>query len=511
MIRLACLLVPLFPLAARLRAEPELAGTAVAVCEGNGTAARLVAASRAARTLGLAAGMTLAQARSILPDVIARNRDPLAEHSAHEALLEAAGVLSPRVQDLAPDQALADVAGMDLLFPGNDGEHEMARTAIEAAEALQLPIRVGVAGTRLAARLAASCPSSPTVVSSGGEAEFLAPLALSRLELDRRMLTTLGRWGVTSIGELARLPADRVASRLGPVGAAAHRAARGEDPHPLVPSAPPEVLVEGMAMEWAVVMIEPLLAALQPCLDRLCRRLAQQNLACSVLELEVGLEPEGLDRRSIRLPAPGRTADTLLALIRQELGARPPSAPVISFRCLAHPTTPRRSQLTLFGAPEIDPDRLAATLTRLVALLGPDRVGSPRTVDGWLPERAASSPFDPPPPPPVRRPLAQSGRGLLAMRVLRPPVALEVILDDTEQTAWNSHPRLVSVASVQGAEPRMQGLVRVAAGPWQLEEGWWREQPVERDYWDVELSGGGLYRIYRDRRSNEWYADGMYD
>ena len=145
------------------------------------------------------------------------------------------------------------------------------------------------------------------------------------------------------------------------------------------------------------------------------------------------------------------------------------------------------------------------------ALLGPDRVGSPRTVDGWLPERAASSPFDPPPPPPVRRALPRSGRGLLAVRVLRPPVALEVILDDGGPSSPGAGARLVSVASTQGAEPRIQGLVRVAAGPWQLEEGWWREQPTERDYWDVELSGGGLYRIYRDRLSNEWYADGMYD
>ena len=54
-------------------------------------------------------------------------------------------------------------------------------------------------------------------------------------------------------------------------------------------------------------------------------------------------------------------------------------------------------------------------------------------------------------------------------------------------------------------------LVRVAAGPWTLEDGWWSKEPVERDYWDVELSRGGLYRIFRDRRSGDWFADGIYD
>jgi hypothetical protein len=71
--------------------------------------------------------------------------------------------------------------------------------------------------------------------------------------------------------------------------------------------------------------------------------------------------------------------------------------------------------------------------------------------------------------------------------------------------------RLISVASEPGATPRIQGLVRVAAGPWTLEEGWWNDKPVERDYWDLELSGGGLYRVYRDRKTGDWFADGMYD
>jgi hypothetical protein len=76
--------------------------------------------------------------------------------------------------------------------------------------------------------------------------------------------------------------------------------------------------------------------------------------------------------------------------------------------------------------------------------------------------------------------------------------------------------RLLSVESVSGEEssqrrPRIRGRVRVASGPWSLEEEWWTEDPTERDYWDVELSDGGLYRIYRNRLSGEWAADGIYD
>ena len=51
----------------------------------------------------------------------------------------------------------------------------------------------------------------------------------------------------------------------------------------------------------------------------------------------------------------------------------------------------------------------------------------------------------------------------------------------------------------------------MAAGPWSLEEGWWTDAPADRDYWDVELSDGGLYRIYRERAAGAWFADGVYD
>ncbi len=503
--RLACLSVPLFPLAARLRAEPELAAQVVAVCEGNGPAARVTAASRLARKAGVAAGMTLAQARSVLPGLVARGRNPLSERSAHEALLETAWSLSPRVEDADEDLVFADVSGMERLFAD---DVELGHAALKTARSVGLPVRVGVADTKLAARIAARLPASPVVVPPGQEAAFLAPLPLQLLELDHRLAGTLRRWGISTVGELARLPADRVTARLGAAGAAAHQASRGLDPLPLVPLSAPPVLSEGMELEWPVVTLEPLLCAVRQSLERCSARLANDGKACILLELELALEPEGRERRAIRLPLPTREVEALVDLIQLELEARPPQAPVTAFTCVLHPAEPRRGQLTLFGPPELSPERLASTLARLAGRLGPERVVSPHTIDGHLPERFAVAGFDPPPPPRSRQAPGRS-HGLLAVRVLRPPVALEVIGEEREPPG--DGPRLLSVASLAGAAPHIQGLVRVAAGPWRLEEGWWEEQPVARDYWDVELSDGGLYRLFRDAVSGSWFADGMYD
>ena len=127
----------------------------------------MVAASRPARQAGIRSGTTLAQARGILPSLIARGRDVSCETSAHEGLVETATELSPKIEDAAPDVVFADVGGMERLFEGDSCEHDIGQAAIVAAAALDLPVRVGIAGNKLAARIAARMPDSPKVVAAG--------------------------------------------------------------------------------------------------------------------------------------------------------------------------------------------------------------------------------------------------------------------------------------------------------------------------------------------------------
>ncbi len=228
MSRIACLLVPLFPLAARLRSEPELSGEAVAILAGNGNAARIVAASRAARKAGIRAGFSLPQARVLLPRLIARGSDPVCERSAQEALLEAAETISPRIEDAGGGLAYVDTEGMDRCF---SSERSLGQSLAAAVEAAGLPSRIGLAGSKLAARVAADSPDSPFCVPPEEEAEFLSPLPLSRLGRDE-VLETLRRWGLKTIGEFAKLPEGEVVARLGEPGRMLHQAARGIDPTP---------------------------------------------------------------------------------------------------------------------------------------------------------------------------------------------------------------------------------------------------------------------------------------
>lgn len=488
----------MFPLAARLRCEPDLLNEAVAVVEGNGNNAHVVAATRRARTKGIRAGLSLAQARSIVPKLIARGRDNEAERTAQEALLEVAESFSPRVEDAGDGVVYIDVSGLERHF---ENDRELGLAAMHAAQGIGLPIRVGIAASKLSARVAAELPKSPTVVEPGNEAEFLAPLPLTRLAPEMEAATTLQRWGIGSVGELARLPESEVASRLGELGRELHYAARGIDPRPLIPRALPPEFREGMELEWPLVALEPFLFIANAALDRLSKRLETTGFACKRLELTLMLEPDGFHARAIELPAPTRDVKTMLTLLRLDLEKTPPGAPVTGFSLVAHPDRPRRAQLSLFGPAALSPEKLATTIARLISIIGDGRVGMAMSVDGHLPERYAIADYAPPPPP-TTRPKPSKSRGLLAVRVFRPPLPVEVI---TREVDGETH-----ITSING-DGDISGPARVSSGPWRIEEGWWRDEPAARAYWDVELERGGVYRVYQSGASAHWFIDARYD
>jgi protein ImuB len=498
MTRLACLFVPMFPLAARLRSEPDLLNEAVAIVDGDGSAAHVVAATRRARTKGVRPGMSLAQARSIIPKLIARARDTECERTAQEALVEVAETFSPRVEDSGEGLVFFDVSGLERHFPS---EEDLGKAALRAADDIGLPARCGLAASKLAARVAAELPKSPTVVAPGTEAEFLAPLPLARLTPELDAAATLHRWGLNSIGDLAQLPESEVASRLGSMGRELHYAARGIDPRPLIPRPVPQEFREGMELEWPLVALDPFLFIASAALDRLSKRMEIQGFACRRLELTMNLEPDGFHSRAIDLPAPTRDVKTMLTLLRLDLEKTPPGAPVVGFSLVAHPDRPRRAQLSLFGPAALSPEKLATTIAKLVSMLGEDRVGTPMTVDSHLPDRYALGSFEPPPPPEMRR-TPRRAPGQLAVRVFRPPVPVEVIT----RPSRSDEPGDVQIEALSG---EISGEVRHCAGPWKISDEWWAETPAAHAYWDVELSTGS-YRVYRDEGAAGWYVDVAY-
>jgi protein ImuB len=487
--RIACLLVPDLPVAAACRADPDLAGLPLALSDGGGTHAPVVAASAKARERGVKPGrQTVAQARAIAHDLVVRPRDVAVERSAVRALIDVAASLASRIEATDDGAVFLDASGTGHLVASEAG---LATALVARAARVGLTARAGVGASMTVARLAAL---RGEVVAPGTELGFLAPLPLACLVPDPALATTLAHWGVHHLGDIARLPEAEVATRLGPAGAALVRAARGEDERPLAPQPVRGAVEEAISLEWALDTMEPLLFVLRGLLDRIIARVGLEGIGVARLRLGLGLEDRSRDERTVPLAAATRDAKTLLACLRIELEARPPRAAVARITLAAEPAVVRAAQLGLFHPPGPAPEQLATTIARLAALCGADRVGAPAVVDSHRPGAAAVAPFTPangasttPPRPGCR----------LVVRALRPPRPVEVFCD-------RDRPDFVRGDG-------LGGRVVAAAGPWRLVAEWWSDGGCARDYYDLELSDGGIYRCFREQAPARWFVDGVYD
>src|SRR5580704_6407130 len=526
----ACIYVPNFPVAAALRAEPELHAHPVAIFEGKPPLEKIIAVND--KAVGITPGMTKAQAE-LCAELALRPRSSLHESAAHAAMLDCAQSFSPCVEDAACDTALLDLAGMESLLGSLP---KIAHALCARAAALGLTANVAVASNPDAAQLAARGLSGITVIPAGGEAEQLGPLPTEVLFGDRlegeekksadRLLETLDRWGIRNLRGLAALPEVALSERLGQEGLRLQKLARGAASRILVPVEAPPVFEEAVELEHAIVLLEPLAFLLNRLLEQLCSRLAARTLATQELRLTLELsnltgiedefenigipsesngnekdkniknmwgQPPSAVRRSeaplrrqntftrtLTLPLPMLNANVFLKLLQLDLNAHPPGAPIVRIHLAAEPSRPRSAQGGLFLPPTPEPERLELTLARIAGLIGESKIGALELLDTHHPEGFRMQRFVPEaaeknghrdiPGPPGEE------SAITALRRFRPPLRADVTLE-------NGQPVHVICRKKKDA----QGHVLWKAGPWRVSGDWWEREAWSRDEWDLAL------------------------
>jgi len=519
--RIACVFVPQLALQAVLRRTPEARGGPVAVLEAGTNKAKRVARvteiSPEARRAGVRAGMTGAQAAAVsaglrLLTVTAADRE-----AASAALADVGYAFAAAIERGDADRIFFDSEDLARLYPA--GETAIAQAVQAVAARVGLGVRVAIAASKGVARLATRAHELALIPTAAGPAR--AALASIPVELlaegEPDLAAAFRRWGLRAAGDVAALPIDAVGLRLGLAGARAGRLARGIDDEPFVPRLPDDALEEAIELDYPVAELEPFSFVLRGLIDRALTRLRERSLACAGLTVRLELDPRGVDVRAVPIAAPTGDAATLLQLARLDLARRPPAAPIVGVRLLALPARVRATQLDILRPAGPAPDRLAATIARLAALVGPDNVGAPTVEDTWREEGVAVTPFEPARPDdgplsltlsPLRGARANGGgdpraanetdEPRLTIRRRRPPEEIEVLLNRQGPVAF------------RGRETTARVLI--AAGPYRLSGEWWREgEHFSREYWDVHASDGAVYRVHQNKRDGRWYLDGYYD
>ena len=474
---------------------------------------RVVAADGLARAAGVEVGMPRREAENLCPTAMVARRDLGEEARRFEPVVEAVEGVIPRVEVAEPGLLFVPAAGAVRYF---GGEEPLVERIEKELATLHAGARLGLADGPFAARCAAEqAIEYPLIVTD--TVSFLSQLDLAMLQLGgarspapfgREELVATFRWlGLTTLGDLARLPREALASRFGEVGLETHRLASGEDRTPQPRIIPPELAVADR-YEDPLLSLDQVGFAARKLAARLIAGLRTEGIAPHRVSIEAESGDGTVRVRVWRSNDPftetGLT-DRVWWQLRAWLEANSRrtegqgggiTGGIVRLRLDPADLSGEGRQLTLLEdvAAQVEAER---ALWRTHALLGPDAVVVGTRQGGRLPgeqvhwrrygEEATAPERDPVAPWPGATPSPSPA--------LVPPelVPFEVEWED-------GSPVRVRLSS------RWEPVINWS-GPWRLMGAWWKGEPAA-DRYQIVTSAGAFLVLVREGRT---FLAGVYD
>jgi nucleotidyltransferase/DNA polymerase involved in DNA repair len=333
----------------------------------------VVAASPEAAEFGVRPGLPVHHARKLCPQASIVDPDPPAvarlRRLAAVALYDLVPVVEPRLD------------GTFLLDLDGCAQPVLAirETRRRLREVTGREPHLGLAPGPFSARLAAARARPGRLLKVDDAAEFLAPLSIAELDLEREALERLDLLGLRTLGDLARLGPRQLQSQIGQPGRLAARLARGEEPVGLEPWRPPSITSVSRQFE--------------PALDDREALLFVARALCDDLGRELGLRGAGARRVRVRLQLDGADPEGRESAVRQPLSAGPelfglvsswlrdwaPAAPIAELAVELPQLEPAgRRQLRLWAGGDGSLEEVTAAVERLQERFGEDVAVRPK-------------------------------------------------------------------------------------------------------------------------------------
>jgi protein ImuB len=380
---------------------------------------RVTGASEEALEAGVTLGMPRKEAEALAPFAAVMNRDIGDETRRFEPVVSLVEDLVPRVEVVSPGLMFVPVAGAAGYYGGEEAlarrvsraideyfqrdsqlevHHQSRAGGSEQSERRGVvpPHYLGVAEGPFAARWAAASasPGEPKIVHD--TFGFLSRLDLSTLRESmggEEMIDTFRWLGIATLGDLARLPRETLASRFGNPGLAAHRLASGEDRLVEPRDIPPDLAVE-MSFEDPLQTLDAVAFAGRNLAEKLLRRLRSAGVAPHTVTI-TACAAHGPDRARVWRSADPFTERALSDRVWWQLRAWVETSGVpggiTGLAIVPDDLSGEGRQLNLLSdeSSAIETER---ALARAQALLGPEGVLRARAQGGRMPsERVAWS------------------------------------------------------------------------------------------------------------------------
>lgn len=478
---------------ARCRNRPD---RPFGLIEARGGQFLLHAVDEKAERAGIRAGQTLADARTILPEIDAAEVDPAAEARALARLAEWCGRYTPWTApggfgNVGDGSVWLDVTGCARLF---GGEPALLRDLARKVGDLGFSARVAAADTPGAAWAVARYGRSRVErVLRGRSRDAIAPLPVAALRLTQPTVLDLHALGLRRIDDLLAMPRATLADRFGREIVDRLDQALGARPEPISPVAPAIRTFARVGFSEPVGRSEDIAEALGNLASEIAAALEAEARGARRLVLALHHSDGAVDRLAAGTSWPSCDAGHLARLFAER---RIESAFGVDAMTLTVAESERLRPLQAAFDRDGQEADVAELADRLSARLGADRVLRPSPRESRIPERAVElSPVTAMRPPPT----ASWRDGILPLRLFSPPEEIEAAapgFDDPPTTfRWR----------------RRTFRIERADGPERLSPEWWRpdDRNAVRDYYRVEDDNGRRFWIYRAGRSG-WRLHGIF-
>jgi protein ImuB len=479
-----------------IRHRPALQNTAFVIAAPARGRMLITAASKPALAQGIQTGMSVADAKAVIPALQVLDDDPAQAGRLLKIIGEWCIRYSPVVAIDLPDGLILDISGCAHLW---GGERSYLKEIVTRFRASGYDARAAIADTVGAAWAVSRYGQVTPIIDSGEQATALLSLPPVALRLEAAILLRLQKLGFYQIGSFMSMPRSVLRRRFGPGLLLRLDQALGQEIEVLAPLhaiAPYEERLPCLEPIRTATGIE---IALQRLLEALCLRLQLEGKGLRTAVLKCYRIDDNVVQVEIGTTRASHNPPHLFKLFELKISGIAPGFGIELFLLEAAKVEDLSpAQEKLWANAGLLNHSVAELLDRLAGKIGADKIRRFLPEEHYWPERS------------VKQTSSLEQQPATMWRADRPrPVKLITTPEVIEVTA--------PIPDYPPMNFRYKGKlheIKKADGPERIEREWWLEGGEHRDYYTVEDHEGQRYWLFRSGHysgtQSQWFIHGFF-
>jgi len=477
---------------------PEFKGKTFVFAEPQRGRKVITAVNASGYQQGLAVGMTVADAKATVPDVIVLDGKPGLNEKLLKALAEWCLRYTPLVALDPPDGLLLDATGCTHL---KGGELAWVKDLTNRLKALGYYVRPAMADTIGCAWGVARWAKSGLIVEAGGHRNALMPLPPSALRLSNDLLIKLDNLGLRTVNTFIHMPKSVLQRRFGKQIVLRLLQAIGQEEEFLLPINEPAPHSERFFCLEPVKTRPAIENALRNLLGTMCKRLYGEGKGLRSAVLTYYRIDGKLGRIEIGTNHATQRVEHIFKLFALKLEAIAPGLGIELFVLdvtKIEDVTDKQANLWA-EKPGAESEEVAELLDNIAGRIGTGYIRLYMPKEHYWPERAAA-PYNDIKKKPDTEWRTDKPR---PFQTLEPPEPIDAMALTPDYP-----PKFFVYRGIRHT-------IVAADGPERIEREWWEDDGGHRDYYVVEDENGGRYWLFWSghfdpQKPQHWFIHGFF-